>query len=395
MKTSIILLLFSCGLYTFAQNNFEPGYYISENGNKTEGLIKNEDWKNNPLEFKFKTSPTSEVTTQKISNTREFSINDKLKYVRANIKIDQSSNNIALLSRQAAPEFVEQLVFLKLLATGEASLYSHVGKNLKNFFYSVSGSPIEPLIYKKYILDETGTTEIKENRFYQQQFLNTMKCQAITPSSLERLTYSNRDLINFFEKYNTCKGNIGEDFSNTKKGLAIHLKVRPGLNFSNLEMSSQYETMNFGNQMNFRLGFEGEIMLPFNNQKWAFIIEPTYQKYEAEGFYREMAVEADYTSIELPIGIRHYLYLNSQSRFFVNAAYVLDFPIKNSIIRMETFSDMSIIDITSNLALGAGYSWKNFSAEARYHTGRNVMINYNSRSAKYETMSLILGYQLF
>ena len=33
----------------------------------------------------------------------------------------------------------------------------------------------------------------------------------------------------------------------------------------------------------FRFGLEAEFVMGFNNNKWAFLLEPTYQQFESEG----------------------------------------------------------------------------------------------------------------
>lgn len=35
----------------------------------------------------------------------------------------------------------------------------------------------------------------------------------------------------------------------------------------------------------FRFGLEAEFVMGFNNNKWAFLLEPTYQQFESEGMF--------------------------------------------------------------------------------------------------------------
>ena len=61
MKKIITLIILFIGLNSIAQNKFEKGYFTTIDGNKTECLIKNEDWRQIPSQFQFKLTDKSEV----------------------------------------------------------------------------------------------------------------------------------------------------------------------------------------------------------------------------------------------------------------------------------------------------------------------------------------------
>ncbi|WP_286419829.1 hypothetical protein [Myroides odoratimimus] len=42
MRKLFVFLFLATSLVGFAQINFEPGYYVDNNGNRVEGLIKNQ-----------------------------------------------------------------------------------------------------------------------------------------------------------------------------------------------------------------------------------------------------------------------------------------------------------------------------------------------------------------
>ena len=86
----LTILSFSC----FAQIQFEDGYFISNDGKKTDCLIKNIDWKNNPNEFLYKVSKDAAIKTATISDVAEFGIVNISKYQRFDVDVDQSSENL-------------------------------------------------------------------------------------------------------------------------------------------------------------------------------------------------------------------------------------------------------------------------------------------------------------
>jgi len=379
-----------------SQNEFKAGYYIDQNGQKHQVLIKDEDWRSNPVKFTYKASQSSAEQTGTLANITEFAVDGSADFIKATVNLDQSSLETPYLSTNVTPDYIEETVFLKVLAEGDANLYYHQGKTLKNFFYNKNDGPIEPLVYKKYISQplDFGTQSIKENKYYQQQLERSLTCEGMT-SRPRSTQYTANDLITYFNAYNACTGNVKNPGISQKEPV-FHLRIRPGINKSGLELNSASGHATFEDKYNFRLGLEGELILPFKNRKWSLIAEPTYQSYTATSYYRDLEVTVYYKSIELPVGIRHYFYLNEASAFFLNASYLLDFNFGDSRFDMTTFSDMAVATINGNLALGAGYSYKRISAEFRYYTGRDLLANgEDARTADYKTISLILGYKIF
>ena len=134
--------------------------------------------------------------------------------------------------------------------------------------------------------------------------------------------------------------------------------------------------------------------MPYNNNKWAIIIEPTFQyfKSETELFGRNIIVH--YKSIELPIGIRYYVFLKNNSKIFINASLILDFS-NHSTIDFDSRSNLTIKS-NNNFGFGIGYKKNNkYSLEFRYQTGRDILKNYLYWRSDYNTLSLIFGYTIF
>ena len=158
---------------------------------------------------------------------------------------------------------------------------------------------------------------------------------------------------------------------------------------------SSSRAIDFDNQLGLRVGLEAQLLLPFNKDKWALIVEPTYQYYKSEKVGLSTSdINVDYTSIELPIGVRYYFFLNENSKLFINGSYILDIT-KNSKISYETGTVLDIKN-SSNFGFGLGYKQNNkYSLELRYHTSRNLLNYYQAYRSHYDTLSVILGYSLF
>lgn len=383
---------------SFSQIVFEKGYFIDESNQKIECLIKNVGWRNNPTQFSYKLSPDEEVKTGSLENVIEFGVTNTLRYVRANVKIDRSSSQTRDLTNYRSPKFNEELLFLKVLIDGEASLYHFVDGNLVRFFYNSNDSVITQLVYKKFEKDQQS---IGTNNFFRQQLFNDLNCEKNDSEYFERVTYSKKELEKVFVAYNNCKTGTFKRYDTSHKKNQFNLTLRPGLRSSSLSIQnsiSRRRNTDFDNKLSFQLGFEAEFMLSFNRNKWSIIIEPTYQQYKSEKEITTETVTVDYESIELPIGVRHYFFLSEKSKVFLNGLYVLDFDL-NSTINFVSNSTDNLLEITSspNLAFGIGYKQNNkYSLEMRYQIpNRGILNQFTFWRSEYQVISFILGYSIF
>lgn len=407
MKKQLLILLtvilsFNC----YSQISFEEGYYIDNNDQKVKCLIKNIDWKNNPTEFEYKLSENSETKKATIASTKEFGIYNVLKYIRTSVDIDRSGDKMDDLSNVSDPVFNEEELFLKVLVEGNATLYQYVDVNLYRYFYDKGNSNIEQLIFKKY---KTADNQIGENNKFKQQLWNHLKCSSFKMTKFKKLDYNKNDLVNFFVEYNSCNSQEFTNFEEKGKTDNFNLTIRPRLNNSSLTLEnfdSNSADTDLETKLGFGIGVEAELILPFNKNKWALAIEPIYQSYKSEKktnledvFGVETTANVDYSSIEVPITLRHYFFLNNNSKIFLNVSYIFDFNSKSSIdfIRNDGLSTYSLeLETGGNAAFGLGYKHNDkYSMELRFQTPRNILDNYALWDSKYNTISIIFGYSVF
>ncbi len=410
MKKQLFILLFiATSFFANAQVSFEDAYFINNSGQKINCQIKNTDRKNNPTKFYYKLSENSEEILTNINFVKEFAFLSGSKYIRHNVNIDRSSDNLNKLSTINTPEFKEEILFLKVLIEGKANLYSYHDGGLQRYFYKTDISNIEQLIFKKY---KTLENKIGKNNRYRQQLLNNLKCQTISLEDVQNINYKQSNLLNLFLKYNKCS-NV-ESINHIKKAKEdlFNLSIRPGLNYAYLQLENtvlKLPKINFDNELSFRLGLEAEFIMPFNKHKWAILIEPTYQYYktekkdityiQTEAITRKSDVNVNYESIEIPISLRYYLFLNNNSKLFFNLSFILDVPLSNTIDVVDTISvyfDDIEINSKPNFALGFGYNFKsNYTLEMRVGLNREITNDTPYWQSNYTTTSLILGYTIF
>ncbi|MDN3723753.1 outer membrane beta-barrel protein [Aequorivita sp. SDUM287046] len=400
MKIKLLLATLLLSLPIFSQTNFEPGYIISDNGTKTQCLIKNEDWRANPTTFEYKLEENSEVKMGSIQNVTEFGSSNSFKFIKATVDIDQSTDVTNNLTDVRNPIMTNETLFLRVLAEGKASLYASERENIKRYFLKLENADIAQLVYKRYLISPSS---IGTNEYYKQQLATALPCNDLNENSFENLQYKKGKLIRIITDYNRCKGSETIVYGNKEQSGLFNLTLRPGITFSSFSIKRQGEDgLDFEDKTGFRIGLEAEFVLPFNNGKWALFVEPTYRSYSSEATIVDNSlptitkinvITIDYNSIELPLGGRYYMFLDSDSVFFLDAAVLFDVSNLNS--KME--SDLGgkyDLDVNADIAvaLGVGYKFKNkYSVSARYHTPRQVL-EYNNLSSAYNSFMLIAGY---
>jgi hypothetical protein len=397
MKTKLIslfLILTSCA---FGQISFEKGYYIDNENNRIDCLIKNTDWEDNPKEFKYKIRETDDPQKGDLTTAKEFGIIGISKFIRVETRIDRSPLEFSAFSDKKDPLWSQEQLFLKVLVEGKACLYSYMEGNLKLYFYSVPDSTIKQLVYKNY---KNGETTFATNYGFRLQLWSDVRSDDAIVSSVEKLNYQQKELEKYFINYNKNQGETPDLYHKEKKTDFFHLKVTPGVNYSTFSItnkSSPYLDVVFKGKVNFRLGLEGEFILPINKNKWSILFEPTYHYFNSTGPTGTGNATVNYSSIEFPVGLRHYFFLNENLKIFINGMYLFNFGVDfNTKIDFDYALQSSLnLKTVNGLSFGGGVCINKLSAELRYYTNRNLLFDYELWSADYQTFSLIVGYKIF
>ncbi|WP_159800239.1 hypothetical protein [Flavobacterium sp. MK4S-17] len=399
MKKLLLLLLFT-SFTAISQITYQPGYFIDNSGNKTECLIKNTGWKNTPTEFSYKLNENDEPKINTIKTVKEFSV-ESHKFLRFNVDIDRPSSNVTVMS-SPEPEWKKETLFLKVLVEGSLNLYQYEDGKLMRYFFSKSDhSKPEQLVYRKYkikgetVYNSNGSIK-KDNNAFQEQLYNNMKDKISNIERFIKISYKKDDLVKIFVEYNT-NDDLFKDFTATQNKGSLHLKITPGINFATFKVSNElalFKSLEFSDKTIFRLGAELEYVLPYNRNKWSLFIDPNFQQYKNKGNVGPYDLEMNYTFIQLPIGARHYMYLNDQSKLFLDIAFAMSFAINDSKL---SYYDSVTIDLrqTSTFVIGAGYNYKRYSAEVRYAFNDNPLENEIGWEANLSSVGIILGYRIF
>lgn len=402
-KISFVIVLF-LSIQIYAQIKFESGYLIDNFGVRKTCLIKNMDWAKNPEEFEYKLSENGEIQKGNLLNVNEFGTDEGNKYIKMVFEFDKSTEIITQISSTSSPEFVIKTAFLKVLIEGKLNLYVY-NSNLGTAKYYVfkEGGKLEALVYKKYRVSEF---QFNENIMFRNQIWNLVKDSDIKLREVEKLSYNYTDLSKIILKYNQNNGNLLTDNTNKSKSI-LNLYAKTGINLSSLEISNS--VVNSKNKFDLSttvyIGLEAEFLLGVNKNKWAIIVDPSFSSFKGKvtNANGDLEAEMDYSSFDLPLGIRYNMFLNENSRLFINTFFMFDFPLKLEATYKTNFglikdNGLKWQGSTTDYEpiFGLGYNYKNkLSAEVRYCFNNDLLNRLRFYDTKYSTLSIIFGYRIF
>jgi hypothetical protein len=405
MKKIITLLILGCCSLGFSQIKYEKGYYIDNNNNRVDGLIRNIDWKNNPNKFSYKSDENAEAKTIALSEAKEFSILNTSKFIREKVNLDISSELLHNMSMDSLPEYKEDTVYLKVLVEGKANLYVFADDISKKFFYQKDQSDVTPLVYKRYIKvngkREKDNGNMGKNETYKRQLWTDMGCNLEMKKKINTIDYNEKALVKYVKGYNVCEGDVIEEISDKKKEPSVVLAIRPQMALSSFKFDNSQITnseYNLGSNIGFGIGLEAEYTLPFNNKKWGLIIEPSFKFYSFDKDFSGRAIGGgnrnitlNYTAFEIPVGVRYHFFINDKSRIYINAGYQFNVDMKANLEVDEGKADLDLKS-SNNAVFGIGYKYNRFSFEYRINTNRSLTPNYTYWNSTFNSMSFILGY---
>lgn len=411
MKSILFVINFLFIMTANSQVKFEKGYIITNNNEKVECYIKNFDWLNNPSSIKYKINiDDTMILDGDIKNIVEFGIDNDSKYKRYDVQIEKSSGILTSLNNNKNPEWKKETLFLKVLLEGEASLYVFTESNSTKYFYETKNHLIEQLLRFEYIFNNTNSdssngfeNSVKTNNQFRQQLFNNVRCESMNNSDFENITYDKTSLLRHFTKYNTCTGNSTISFVTKKETSFIQLKLTLGGSNASLSIDAPVAYSNRHDKISkmiFGYGLEIEYLVPLNKNKWSIFTSPSYYLFDYNdtrivnnGFGDEhLKTIVQYHYIELPIGVRYYMFLNDNTKLFVNGCFVNTFDLKK-LLNSNNHGPLAI-NSSTNFAISFGINYnKKYSIELNSNFNRELLYQ-SFWSSHYSTIGLKLAYQL-
>ncbi|WP_034889336.1 hypothetical protein [Gillisia sp. Hel_I_29] len=378
MKINLISIITFFLISTcYAQVKFEKGYYIDVSGNRISGYIENQDWNDNPESFNFKINENSEPEFKTIDNILEFGVANS-RFLKAKVQVDLSRNLVRELTENRSPEFTTRVVLLSYLIDGQADLFLYRKNGVLRYFFREDNNIPEQLIYKRYLI----SGKIAINNYFQQQLFVMLNCSNRDVADYKKISYSKSDLENYFIDYNKCSDAAISNYGKYNSSGKLNIKALVGADFTNMDIENGLNAtgISLANEISIRVGAEIEYVLPFNKNKWAVFAQPVYRSFKAEKHLTK-SYESDFSinsrSVELAIGVRHYFFLSSTTKLFVNAVVSADLPVNTEVAFANTFMNedpfLDEFKSGSSFGVGAGATLFNkLAVEFRYNSSRDL-----------------------
>lgn len=281
MKITLLPIICSLFMLSFlnirGQTNFQEGYFINNNGDKTECLILNEDWKTNPKSFEFRLSANAEVRTGRIENIKVFGVENKFKYVRHEVMIGKNLRDLQPSKDNSALDFEKETLFLKVLIEGKTDLYHFESGSLNIYFIkNPETNNVEQLIFKTYANTDN---RIKYNNQFRTQLYKILNSDDIDRDELRNVDYNKDDLIEIIKQQSDDTENNQTVTFYKKSKFKFNLYAKAGAGFSSFSAKGPVlnQNLEYDENVNLRIGFDFETILPFKNNKWRLFLSPTYQ----------------------------------------------------------------------------------------------------------------------
>ena len=371
-----ILMMFA-PFCTTGQINFQPGYFVTNEGEKVNCLIRNEKWADNPSRVEFKMTDTGISEFGTVQIWREFGISNNFKFVRATVALDKSSSVLSELDIQRMPQFVTTTVFLRQLVEGRARLFQYENGTLERFFFSVEKDTLMPLVFKLYRSSESSTGR---NEMYKGQLTAALLCSTESEVSVRSLNYSARDLIQFVNHFNACNGDATPESPERIARINFYLRAGAGSQNMQVHASSIFFDDTIGPAIGSQIGMECEILIPSRGDRWGLVVGVSYQQFQGQQERQYYVLSTKYHSVDISLGPRYFFHLNSRSRVFANGGAAYSIPFNSELTYRITATAPSQITFDMNELIyfwfGAGYQRSRWSVEARYNTPRDPLNKY-------------------
>lgn len=395
---SFIIALFFISICN-AQSIYEAGYFIDNNGTRKECLIKKLAWKNNPTEFEWKRTISSSSKTEKIEDIKEFGVGKEFVFKRYILEFDLKGDTVGKSSKSEKPNLRIRKIFLRIILKSKTTLYQYSENNVHRFFYTDRKTAYpELLIYKVYYTPDDskdpGEKIIpQKNNTFREQLQKNINCKN---QNVSKVIYTQRDLKQYFKKYNECKGNkikfiIRKKINQTRVGIIAAADL---ISFSHPSpFNGSNSDVVYDNVFAPRYGMFIETFIPFSKVDLSFFLESTYRSFSMEGKDTSISnseFTLDYSSINIAFAPRFHIYLSSKFELFLEGGVTVDFDLGS-----ESSDIKDLQNTTTNYFYGGGFGSGRFKIGYRQYTSKNISKTTALPDSDLTASSLYLSMNIF
>jgi hypothetical protein len=407
-KITLLLALVLFGKILLAQENFQPGYIIDNNGNKIEGYIDYQKWAQNPVKIRFKKNLDSSseiyfpgsISSFYVHDEMSFYIKDEM-YVSATVDIDMTPQDVKELTSESKGIIETKTVFLALYLKGKYNLYHYRDINNKvHYFIKANDDEIKELIYRTYLKEKENKSVIIYNEHYKKTLKYYFKDDPTIIKYVDRLDYTDKQLVKILTIYSENMGvTTRRFFQNAQKKAKLELNLLAGFYNSSIKVKDN-KSSNLG--YTFGLGLNLSSPRELNRFSWnqelnyfKEKVEYDYREYEYVNLYYDYYADLKFSYIKYNSMINYRLGI-SEIKPYINLGLSFSFLVsskgdktKTTIYNSEvTREDERLARINMGLFGGFGINYKRFNGEIRYEMSGSSSL-YSSNN-----IYLILSYNV-
>ena len=250
-----------------AQNNFTPGYIISNTNDTIRGYIQ--QFTSGPTICNFKKSTEGPAIAYTPIDISAYRFDDDGKF---------------FVSKEAPLESGNKILFLEFLIKGKASIY-FMRDNMEHYFIETEKDELIELSESPQILENSnGVKWIKQPRYKGKLKYILSDCPEIT-SKIETLSLQSKELINLAKDYHAkvCDSEQCIVFERKSKPVKIRTRIEAGIGFN--QFRNQITHTNFSPGALIACKFDFENLL-FSAERTTFQTGLILQHYSNYTRYR-------------------------------------------------------------------------------------------------------------
>lgn len=396
MKTTNITIFILLIIFVpcLAQKKILKGYIIDSYGIKKMVEIEDQEWIRTPKKFSIRFENSDSTFKVYPEDLQEINIENSIKYISRKIWYPQKESDLNSIYGGNRIPFVSNQIFLKVLIEGKYNLYEYNKDHNLLFFANRQNDTITCLNKYKYI--DHKTNNIREYNQYIGQLLEIFKNENPDFQDFNLIKYDLRDLSSLFKKFNKSYLDSTKIYETHRSKINTMFKFQAGLGVGRIGIEDKvYNFFNFPKEtkVTFLPGFEIEIQIINKYSHYAFFLQPIYRGFKSEVLINnQYPHKFTYKVIELPIGIKRYIKLRNDSKFYFSLAYNLNLNLKTNLTDGDNRKVTGFYN-SSNSIIGAGIATsKNITFQINYHIFRKPTWPYpNNLVSNYTPINFNVG----
>lgn len=276
-KVLLSLSLILWAVLSYAQNSYQPGYYISNNQDTVYGQIDNR----------------GDLRNGRICSFRSGEDGETMQYSPDQIESYRFEDGKFYISREIENVDEREWVFLEYLVNGISSLYYRRGEKADHYYIETREGDLIELTNDDIVFEQDGKTYSRKSGLFIGQLKSTFSDAPEIQKELDYAKFNHNSLIQLTSEYHdyVCDGEVCIIYE--KKPPAIRIGVGPVIGFGTSGLKfvyfPSYDEYTYRRSMDLLLGLKVLITMPRLNEKLSFIVQAEYNESYFYG-YKEITI---------------------------------------------------------------------------------------------------------